>query len=529
MKRRTLVLGGAAALAGCGGGGSRVSFKPGRAVFTIEWPKSTTRLIPAASNSIVVEVRQNGELLGRQTVVRPATTLTFTRLPEGDLNALATSYPTTDGTGVALASGITVLPVRDGTTVQVPLTMNSTIASFSVAPATLGVGETRRILATPKNAEGAVVLIPGYQLRMEVIGGAGNIDWAAPFFNATGRNAGIVTFRVTDTESGISGNATLEIGPPAPPRPVFIILPPGDSTSGVDSINYIIWEPFNIPGGVSSLTHGDIIAKDPDTGIAFRRIYFEPIINPGRIVVTSDSKWLYYSNGFQVRRVNPISGKNELFCSMQQATLLIDILPGPSYLPVARFNSNITPFVLSSSGVPLPNMITNSNTVVSQDGTIAYGLVRENQASPYIVTSYNIDTSVGMIPNTSKIWNASFEMIFSRDGYAYSYNVQPENPRKIYNAVTLDDVGFIDMPNAQVAYQLVGNRFDDDVYSLAFSGANLLIFRQNGAPLQVSSITTCPVPNIVYPYPNSLGRNRVLIEDSPSPPGKRRWIVCNGS
>ena len=283
MKRRDLLLGSAALLAGCGGGsGSKTSSGPGRAVFTIEWPRGTTRLIPAASQSIAVEIRQNGNLLARQVLARPGTTLTFADLPEGDLTAFAAAYPTTDGTGVPQASGTVPIAIVDGQTVQVPLTMASTIASFVVSPATLGIGEIRRLTATAKDASGATVLMPGSQLSTQITGGAANVTFDPIFWNLTGVSAGNVTVRVTDPESGVSSNATIAIGTAAPARPNPVTLPYMPILSG-DSVSYLIW---SAPEGTSTLQ-----AIDPDTGMIVYQTQAPGVIR--QLKMSTDSTTLY--------------------------------------------------------------------------------------------------------------------------------------------------------------------------------------------------------------------------------------------
>ena len=90
-------------LAGCGGsGGGSVASLPssggqGRATLTVQWPVRPTRLIPSASNSISVIVKQGTTVFAQQTLARPAaggtSTASFTTLPTGILSVTAAAYP----------------------------------------------------------------------------------------------------------------------------------------------------------------------------------------------------------------------------------------------------------------------------------------------------------------------------------------------------------------------------------------------------------------------------------------------------
>src|SRR5687768_10757679 len=121
---------------GCGGSKSTDS---GRAVFTVVWPAST-RLIPEASQSIVVELRRNNAPVTARIIPRPAgggpASATFFDLPVGPMTAVATAYPQANGTGVAQASGSVGFTVQAGQTVPFTLTMDSTIDRMEVNPPT---------------------------------------------------------------------------------------------------------------------------------------------------------------------------------------------------------------------------------------------------------------------------------------------------------------------------------------------------------------------------------------------------------
>src|SRR5579863_9074870 len=82
-------------IVGCGSGLHPTTSSFGRASFTMIWPRQG-RLIPAASNSIVVQILSGTTRIATQTLARPASggaaSATFNTLPVGSLTATATAY-----------------------------------------------------------------------------------------------------------------------------------------------------------------------------------------------------------------------------------------------------------------------------------------------------------------------------------------------------------------------------------------------------------------------------------------------------
>jgi hypothetical protein len=533
MKRRALILGGVAALTGCGGGGSQVSFKPGRAVFTIKWLQTTTRLIPVLSRSIVIELRQGSVVVARQIIPKDVTRASFESLPEGDLTVLATAHPNSDGTGVAQASGIAPLTITDGQTTQASLTMDSTITSFTVAPATLGVGETRRILASARDAAGSIVLILHTLLQYEVVAGGSNITWDSVWLNATGRATGQVTFRITYQESGVSGTATLEIGPTAPPRPASVVFP----VRGVvvaDAPHHALLQAFNL---VSMATYY-ISIIDPDTGIEIRKLsdFYVPPLNGASsgipviqsMALSADAKRLYFTNSDGVYVINtelppPVS---RLRVSNLGNTRVLSVLPDSAYSPVIALPDPNMALgncaVLNTSGVALPGQIPSNTLVVSHSGNRAYNLHPTATPAQQV---YTVDGVSGFTLRTSASVNP---ITYARDGYAYGDSNNPLG-RKIYDAETLSEVGSLGPTNEpRFTGSYIGNSIDEFVYSLLSPAPNHRIIKQSGVPLQVLSVVECPVPDILMSGFYSLGQDRVVLIDGRTPTNLR-CIVCNGS
>jgi hypothetical protein len=205
---------------GCGGGGTvgvSDTRATGRATFTVKWPPPSTRLIPAAANSIVVVLTQGTTTLATQTLARPATgstaSATFNSLPAGTLTVTATAYPNANGTGTPQATATTSIVIQANQNTPFGLTMASTIQQITVSPATVSLeaGQFATLTATALDANGNVVLTA-----------PNNIQWASAntlvaTVDTTGKvtavSAGTVQITVTELESGRKGAASLTVTP----------------------------------------------------------------------------------------------------------------------------------------------------------------------------------------------------------------------------------------------------------------------------------------------------------------------------
>lgn len=215
-------------LAGCGGGttGSLASAPAsggsGRATVTIAWP-ARTRLVPAASNSIAVVIRQGMTIVAQQTPTRPAageaSTVNFPALPTGSLSVTATAYPNADGTGVAQATATLPLVITAGQNTSFSLTMNSTIdhLDMTAVQTSIGVGSILPISATGKDSSGAVVLLfPAKLTWQSAAPGIASVDANGL---VTGIALGSADISVTDTESGKTAKTTVTVVPGIPSNP----------------------------------------------------------------------------------------------------------------------------------------------------------------------------------------------------------------------------------------------------------------------------------------------------------------------
>lgn len=127
------------ALAGCGGGGVTTNklaetsgSGTGRARIIVQWPTAgSTRVIPAATNSISIEFR-NGDVLRKGVIARPDSTLVLEGLPAGKSTFRAYAYSGTGGAGDLLASGEVQFTIKSAS--ESPGGNNVAITLSEVAP-----------------------------------------------------------------------------------------------------------------------------------------------------------------------------------------------------------------------------------------------------------------------------------------------------------------------------------------------------------------------------------------------------------
>ena len=209
-------------LAGCGGShnfSTVASKQTGRATLTIRWPArlpspGQSRLIPAAANSIKVEVKNGNVSVSAQVLPRPSSgqtsTVTFDPLPVGNLTVTATSYPQTDGSGVAQATATIPLVIQANQNTPFTLTMNSVIDHLEIAPspATVSVGQSLPLTVTAKDATGAIVLISAAKLQWSSGNATASVDASG---NLSGLMVGTTGFSVTEQESGKAASVNVTV------------------------------------------------------------------------------------------------------------------------------------------------------------------------------------------------------------------------------------------------------------------------------------------------------------------------------
>lgn len=210
---------------GCGGGGGGtgdggpVAPAQGSIGFTVEWPDPPAQvdpaMIPSMSNCIKLELwRVDAQAPERtEMLVRPNTSLRIDDLQTGPVMVNASAYPQDDATGVMQAHAEMQLAVEANGYTERVLSLDSTIVDIEIAPqpASVRVGERLQLTATARDSEGRIVLVPDYM----------GFDWSVDSGQdcvvldgnggLTGEAPGTVTLRATETESAVSGTASVEV------------------------------------------------------------------------------------------------------------------------------------------------------------------------------------------------------------------------------------------------------------------------------------------------------------------------------
>lgn len=205
-------------LTGCGSGNRTAvsSLKPsvargtGQAQVTVKWPEpAATRLIPVASKSIKITLKDGASVVAELVLERPNTVASFDNLPITTLTIIATAYPQSGGRGTAQATGTAVFPVQEEGITEIKLTMDSTIQRLEVAPksVSVGVAYTTLLTATTYDSENRIVLTGPLQYtsakrKIATIDANGVVK---------GQQVGTTTITVTDPESGRSAQVPVTV------------------------------------------------------------------------------------------------------------------------------------------------------------------------------------------------------------------------------------------------------------------------------------------------------------------------------
>jgi hypothetical protein len=137
----------------------------GAVTFTVKWSARTTRLVPAAANSVVITLTGEGQT-ATQTINRSTDSLgtssaTFSNLLPLKFTVQATAYPDTDGGGTAQATGAMVIQIEPNSGISLAIQMDSTITDVVVTPTNPSVilGQSTQLIATAHNLQGDFVLV----------------------------------------------------------------------------------------------------------------------------------------------------------------------------------------------------------------------------------------------------------------------------------------------------------------------------------------------------------------------------------
>ncbi len=236
LSRWFLLLAGIASvvgLHGCGAGAP--ASRTGKAMFTVIWPPPS-RLIPAASNSIKVDIKDAGQVVASQTLARPS----------GRGPATLTFNPNANGTGVAQAAAGVPLQISSGQASSFSITMDSTIDHVDLAPLlpTVVPGGAVQFILTAKDSAGNIVLTSPNKIAWVSNNTAAAIVNTNGLLTAVGPGATLIT--ATDTESGKSVSTTVGV-------PVSWWKAENNTVDSADGNNGAIYGNVSYAPGVSGM------------------------------------------------------------------------------------------------------------------------------------------------------------------------------------------------------------------------------------------------------------------------------------
>ncbi|NLO07852.1 MAG: carboxypeptidase-like regulatory domain-containing protein, partial [candidate division WS1 bacterium] len=252
----------------------------GVVTLSVTWPEPAeidAQLIPQLSQRIDVEIVDpaTDEVLVSDSIQRPtAAPWTVQKTYEGvsassDAVLTANAYPNATATNgeVAQATGTmhivipangTAYPLTGQAGDPIDLSLGSTVTEVqvTVTPASIGVGGTAQATATALNADNETVLVPGF-------------DWSTSNSNisveqnssVTGEIIGTGDVIATETESGVSGSATVTVICVVPQiaEPTLTTDPdPMSASGGTATVSAQITD----PRGVASAT---VVVTRPDS------------------------------------------------------------------------------------------------------------------------------------------------------------------------------------------------------------------------------------------------------------------------
>ena len=239
-------------LSGCGGSGESAAVEAGKLTVSVTWPAPETaqvapQTVPGGSQSIHVQVEETYDdathVVAEALLVRPTAPPWVSEAHfasvRADAEALlaAVAYPNEDGTGVAQARAAMTIVIPAGGAGypyggnpgdEVHLVLDSTIVEVQVTPDPLEViaRMTKQFVATAKDADGSTVLVPATNAFAWSVADAppvppvsaaqGSGAWNASVDGegvVTGLSMGTARVTATENDSGVSGEAMVQILP----------------------------------------------------------------------------------------------------------------------------------------------------------------------------------------------------------------------------------------------------------------------------------------------------------------------------
>lgn len=499
---RSLTLGTLLLVSGCGSGTqSTNTISPtstgGRAsvAVTIHWPTSTrgassrTRLIPIATQSIQLAIKNQTGVIGSATVNRPTTgdttTITIPEIPLGTYTETATAYPGADASGTAQAQGIQTIKVDKVGTVTTPdLTMNTTIVSVIISPASpaLLAGGSVTLTATAKDKDGNVVLVTPSKFGWAT----NHSEWLGLTLNGAtavglARAAGTAYVIATETESGIA-SAPLAVtitAPPANTGTQNIVLTDVKRLIGLNSLptpsfqaydDSISGTSFYYPQSVALDGQGRIyIADYPrrivriDDFTGANRVTYVPTGSSASAIHVDRTGRIYYRNSEgTLSRMDDMSGTNKVsFGSSIGANSLGNIsgIANDSQGRIYVFDGYSQVIRIDDmTGANLVRFGTRGSGANQFSGNYRNGLAIDNQDRIYVADVEN-HRLVRFDDMTGANWTVYAVPAGAQAALPLSIAIESGGSHRIY---------FTDLANAKLY------RMDD------FAGTNLVSYGENG-------------------------------------------------
>jgi hypothetical protein len=199
---------------GCGGGDRPAeNTGTGRATYSVRWP-TPSRLIPQAATSIRIQILNDTKVIKTVVLAKPATKVTLEDLPAKKLVNLVQAFPNADATGVAQAEVRSEVTIKADESIDVALTMNSTITKLEPSiegTIALALDATQPLTATPRNAANEAVLVAPSSLRWTSSApDTATVDASGV---VRGISAGVATITATEPESGKTVTFDFTLGP----------------------------------------------------------------------------------------------------------------------------------------------------------------------------------------------------------------------------------------------------------------------------------------------------------------------------
>ncbi len=215
---------------GCGsGGGGGSAAKTGKAVFTLKWAtRAASRDVPAAANSVRIEILLNETKIAEKLTPRPAgggtSAVTISGVSLGAYVARVTAYPQADGTGTPVGKvSVNCAIKEDPDPLPISTDPNPTIDHIEIDPSsvTLYRTQTYAIHVVAKDSSGAIVVI--WPAKLQYVSAAPTVASV----DSTGLVTALVvgTARITATETESGKTATLDVTVTDPPLDHIEITP----------------------------------------------------------------------------------------------------------------------------------------------------------------------------------------------------------------------------------------------------------------------------------------------------------------